>query len=203
MLRGFRSLKKQAKATSETVFLHSSQTAAQMSERELFAIVFTSRNLKNKNCIYNIDIQYSIDYNTREKRFQQFFQKKVNKIQKNLENLTILCYYHSHREGNNVFFCNRRFIQQNEAPRSKIVLTTVYPTIEKDLINIRVWRSWERGWFGTIRPQVRSLSLGPQKRPKAETYSPLQVFFYCCLSVFFPILESSRFFEHSFVTHFS
>ena len=44
-------------------------------------------------------------------------------------------------------------------------LTTVCPTStqkpEKMNIYIRVWRSWERGWFGTIRPQVRSLSLGP------------------------------------------
>ena len=47
-------------------------------------------------------------------------------------------------------------------------LTTVYPTIEKKLINIRVWRSWERGWFGTIRPQVRSLSLGPTSGGSAD-----------------------------------
>ena len=33
----------------------------------------------------------------------------------------------------------------------------------KNWIDIRVWRSWERGWFGTIRPQVRSLSLGPKR----------------------------------------
>lgn len=26
-----------------------------------------------------------------------------------------------------------------------------------------MWRSWERGWFGTIRPQVRTLSLGPYR----------------------------------------
>lgn len=34
-----------------------------------------------------------------------------------------------------------------------------------------MWRSWERGWFGTIRPQVRSLSLGPKFWPKAELFS--------------------------------
>ena len=60
-----------------------------------------------------------------------------------------------------------QFIPQLRKSPQKLALKIQY---------IRVWRSWERGWFGTIRPQVRSLSLGPKKAQESMFLSLFSIY---------------------------